>query len=287
MDGNVMFHCVKNVPETFGMLAQTLFHMLPACSEIHFVTDTYKDISIKSFERNRRGHSDTFNIKGPATKVPKIFHQFLCSDSNKKQLIRLLLSEWSSATYAPHLKSRKIFFICEESCYSITSQDGTNTDCQPIMNLESSQEEADTCIVLHIDFLLQSNSNSNIVVRSTDTDVFILLLYFYCKKFKSSNLEIILFDTGVGDKRKLVNIGKVASSYPADLILALPGFYAFTGCDSTGAFVRQGKLKPFRLLESNPNYHGSFQNQGSSVIVMEDTKTEMEDFTCLMYGSNK
>ena len=287
MDGNVLFHCVKNVPETFGMLAQTLFHMLPACTEIHFVTDTYKDISIKSFERNRRGHSDTFNIKGPATKVPNNFHQFLCSDSNKKQLIRLLLSEWSSDKYAPHLKSRKIFFVCEESCYSISSQDGINTDCQPIMNLESSQEEADTRIVLHIDFLLQSNSNSNIVVRSTDTDVFILLLYFYCKQFKSSNLEIILFDTGVGDKRKLVNIGKVASSYPADLILALPGFHAFSGCDSTSAFVRQGKLKPFRLLESNPKYHSSFQILGSSVIVKEDTRTEMEEFTCLMYGSNK
>ena len=195
-------------------------------------------------------------------------------------MIQLLLSEWSSDTYAPHLKSRKkkIFFLCEESCYSISSQDGTITGCQPIMNLEPSQEEANTRIVLHIDFLLQSNPNNNIVIRSTDTDVFILLLYFYCKQFKSSNLEIILFDTGVRDKRKLVNIGKVASSYPADLILALPGFYAF---------VRQGKLKPFRLLERNPKYHTSFQILGSSVIVKVDTITEVEEFTCLMYEPNK
>ena len=166
-------------------------------------------------------------------------------------------------------------------------QSRRSTDCQPVMSLESSQEEADTRIILHIGFLLQSNSNSNIVIRSTDTDVFILLLYFYCTQFKSSNLGFILFDKGVGDKRKLVNIGKIASSYPADLILALPGFHAFSGCDSTNAFVRQGKLKPFRLLESNPKYHTSFQILGSSLNVKEDTRTEMEQFTCLMYGSSK
>ena len=267
VDGNVLLHCVKNVPENFGMLSQTLFHMLPAANEIPFVTDTYKEISIKSSERNRRGFSDTFKIKGPATKVPKNFHQFLRSDSNKTQLIRFLLSEWSSDKHAPLFKSRKILFVCEESCYSLSSQDSTCTDCQPIVNLESSQEEADTRIVLHIDYVLKSNSNCNIVVRSTDTDVFILLLYFYCAQFKSSNLENLLFDSGVGDKRKLVNIGKIASSYPRNLMLALPGFHAFSGCDSTSAFTRQGKLKPFRLLEGNPKYHTSFQSLGSYVNI--------------------
>ena len=48
VDGNVLFHCVKKVPETFGMLAQTLFHMLPACTEIHLQGHINKIIRKKS-----------------------------------------------------------------------------------------------------------------------------------------------------------------------------------------------------------------------------------------------
>ena len=77
------------------------------------------------------------------------------------------------------------------------------------------------------------------IVRSTDTDVFLLLLHF-CPQF--NHLTGLKFDTGVGDKRCLIDITSLHHSMNECLISSLLGFDAFTGCDSTNLFVRKGKL---------------------------------------------
>ena len=59
--------------------------MMPNIPRIHFSTDMYKEFSIKSMERSRRGNSDALIIKGGNTKVPQDFKGFLSNDENKKQ----------------------------------------------------------------------------------------------------------------------------------------------------------------------------------------------------------
>ena len=70
IDGNVLIHTVSSVPDTFGQLAKKIFLMLPQVGQIHFVTDTYNELSIKTTERIRRGTAETLLIHGSATKVP-------------------------------------------------------------------------------------------------------------------------------------------------------------------------------------------------------------------------
>ena len=118
---------------------------------------------------------------------------FLSNFTNKQQLINLLKEEWKKDTYAERLLGRKIFVACEETCLLLTSSGGKHTDATEVVELQSSQEEADTRIVLHCKHMAAELSpDSTIVVRSPDTYVFILLL-----KFGQDILNPLLFDNGV------------------------------------------------------------------------------------------
>ena len=47
LDGNLLLHSLVSIPETFGQLARKVFNCLPPVSVLHFVTDTYRELSIK------------------------------------------------------------------------------------------------------------------------------------------------------------------------------------------------------------------------------------------------
>ena len=62
----------------------------------------------------------------------------------------------------------------DRSCTAITSTDGLQTEAYEINALQSSQEEADSRIILHLRHMAsQVSEDFTIVVRSPDTDVFI------------------------------------------------------------------------------------------------------------------
>ena len=83
-----------------------------------------------------------------------------------------------------------------------------------------------------------------------------------------------MFDTGTGDKRRLVNV-------QADN-LALVALHAFTSCNRTSAVVRGGKVKPLTLLKKHPEFLPAFHAQGSGVDKEDRVFKDLEKFTCLM-----
>ena len=203
IDGNALFHTLTQLPDTFGEIAFHIFAALPKTTKIHFLTDNYKHTSIKSLERSRRGTSQAYTIAGPSTQIPKEWKTFLMNVRNKTQFIKFLLSEWRKDEYAEMLQGREIVFACDFECFLLSSEDGITTDATPLPNLASSQEEADTLIILHSLNADQkaANEDASIVIHSPDTDVFILLLAF-CQKF----CHPLYFDTGVGNKRRIIHI---------------------------------------------------------------------------------
>lgn len=52
-----------------------------------------------------------------------------------------------------------------------------NDDRKNLFSLNSNQEETDTRIILHV--LAEVEHGNSIVVKSVDTDVFVLLLHYY------------------------------------------------------------------------------------------------------------
>jgi len=77
---------------------------------------------------------------------------------------------------------------------------------------------------------------------------------------------------------------QLASELDFTVCAALPSFHAFTGCDSTSAFVRKGKT-PFKLLCKSQPAIGAFPILGTTAnIVDESTYLNIEQFVCSMYG---
>jgi len=117
--------------------------------------------------------------------------------------------------------------------------------------LHSDQEEADTRIILHALIVVAATAPAGrtVVVRSPDTDVMILLL-----SYANIIQLLLLFDTGSGNKRRLIDIQSIASCLATEMCSSLPAIHAFTRCDYTSAFVRRGKDKPQQWLQHNTEF---------------------------------
>ena len=285
IDGNALIRSLTHLPETFGEFALQVFQAMPICQTIHFVTDTYKQHSIKGLERSRRGKGSVLLLSGSLRKLPRDFGSFMHDSQNKRQLINFLFTQWQLPSYASVLSGRNIYFVCEEKCARLSSDDGIIVTVADVMELHSSQEEADTRIILHCMFSAKHCMDlpQTIVVRSPDTDVFVLLVSC-CMAIKVP----ILFDTGTGNKRRLIDINKIQSVLGEDISQALPGFHAFTGCDTTSAFVRRGKRGPLTLMRRNAKFCSAFKSLGQAPDhIDEDVAQKLEQFVCAMYGYPK
>lgn len=218
-------------------------------------------------------------LKGEATKKPRDWKVFLSNEENKVQLIKLLLKVWSSDQYASKLKGRKFIFICETKAYLITSDDGKTTHKEELKDLTSSQEETDSRVVLYLKYAEQKQYKF-VRVKSPDTDVFFILLYY-----AGSTPGIkVLFDTGSGNHQRLIDVTQLAEHHGSETCEALIGCNAFSGCDSTSAFKGIGKIKPIKTMLRNRRYIQILAQLGKEWNVEDEVTDELESFTCALYG---
>ena len=73
----------------------------------------------------------------------------------------------------------------------------------------------------------------------------------FASKFDSS----ILFDTGSGNKKRLLDISSLAKDLGKVKCSALLSLHALTGCDTTSALKGIGKQKPIIILEKNREFN--------------------------------
>ena len=232
-------------------------------------------------ERRRRCISDKLIVCGPATKKPADWKQFMANDENKQQLINLLLTEWQNDKYAVDLHGRQVTLICHGQAYLLTLEDGTITKVTAIQSLNSRQEETDTRIILYVAYA-QSKGYRYARVKSPDSDVFFILLY-YALTYRNI---AILFDTGTGNNKKLLNITDMAESFTQVHCSALLSLHAFTGYDRTSALKGQAKVKPLKILQTSPEYEEVLSQIGDSWDVAEEVFSKLESFTCAICGKS-
>ena len=96
---------------------------------------------------------------------------------------------------------------------------------------------------------------SSILIKSSDTDVKVLAVHF--KERIQSRLFIL---SGTKNRSRCVDIGEISNNLGKELCAALPGLHAFTGCDTTSAFVGKGKKKGLDLLEKSETALAAMQN---------------------------
>ena len=280
-DGNAIFHMLREIPPTFGEISQKILSSLPLQSTVVFSTDMYKNNSVKSVERVRRGVSDKLIVSGVKTKRPKDWKQFLTNDDNKVQLVRLLLADWSSNTSAKILFGHEVIIICDGKAYQLTS-DGKSTKCKEIDFLYSTQEETDSRVVLYT--MYAKNRGFKFArVRSPDSDIFFILLH-YAASLEGIN---ILFETGRGNNRRCIDVTTLATSLSSEYCTALLGLHAFTGCDTTSAFKGKGKVKALKIMQNDARFQNAFQLLGEAWKLEKETVDEIDRFACVLYGNKK
>ena len=116
-------------------------------------------------------------------------------------------------------------------------------------------------------------------MRSPDSDVFFILLHYV-----QEMTITVLFDTGTGNRRRLINMSELAEDFTAEYSTALAALHVFTHCDTTSAFKGVGKVKPIKLLQKNPKFQPILAQLGESWEPSPSLISGLEEFTCVLYG---
>ena len=280
IDGMALVQKLKVDYLTFGEIADNILSRVLREAEgsdrVDVVFDVYRDISIKSAERELRGESDAITFKNLAA-GPKVkqFKNFLPNGDNKTSLIRFVVEHWQKTPGRKRLEDKELYVTCGNRCYKITAERVEEEE-----ELRSEQEEADTRLLLHVQHAANEQRYRSIIVSSEDTDVRILCLAF------SFSIDVPIYQRCVSQlNARYVDIGKIAHVIGQDACKALPGLHAFTGCDAVSAFAGIGKVKPLKRLLRKKEYQRTFQQLGENWLMSEDLLMQLEAFVCDMYGS--
>lgn len=280
-DGNALFHYMRELPDNFKGICLKLFDMKVRGTDVIFSTDTYQPNSVKSVERKRRGCGEKLILHGEMTKRPSDWKAFLANDENKTQLTRLLLRVWSKDDMAEKYENQKCIVAVDGQAYCLYSADKKQVKTEQIQSLSSNQEETDSRIVLYCKYA-QDQGYEYVRVRSPDSDVFFILLHH------ASSLSCkIIFDTGTGNNKRLINMTDFIGNLTQEYCTALTALHAFTHCDSTSAFKGIGKVKPIKVMQKNPRFQRVLAKLGEEWCVSEEVVSGLEAFTCAIYGRSR
>ena len=237
-------------------------HVFPQI--IAMVNDTYIPDSVKNLTRIERGLSATnVIVQGVEQNMPQgnKWQELLHSNNFKQQIIELIkdyiLKERSSI-----LQLQNISFIitAKNKVYKITNDITENLpDCN--------HEEADTQLVLRA-----SQSNTDVVIVSTDTDVLILMIWAFAHS-EIKNKWYLKYDYD-----KFADIGKIVDYLGKTVSLAILNIHALTGCDTTSYFYRVGKIKVLKKVLQNEKFCLFLSNLGIEKVLSERTIENIEEF---------
>ena len=116
---------------------------------------------------------------------------------------------------------KNVITVSDGHAFHITRYDGTSVCRTGIKSIKSTQEETDSRVVLYC-FYGKQQGYRNIRIRRPD--IFFIILH-YALELQGVT---ILVDTGTGNKKRLIDITKLAQQYQQKLCTALLGLHAFT-----------------------------------------------------------
>ena len=245
---------IASAPETFEDLTTKFLQSLSkGYARYDIVADTYRESSIKSVERRKRGISAKILIGSTKSRLPRDMKKFVLNDDNKTFLIKLvfkfIIDEKQRSLYT--LDTEKIVLPGDDECITVT-YDSTEEN----VNSKSNQEEADTKIVLHAMNVITSGGDVVIRSPSRDTEIMVLALALI------DDLVKVYFDNCNGKCRKRMCLGAVGMQDEEEK-KALVGFHSFTGNDYIPAIFRKGEKHCWSTMKSNDSFLRAFTELGT------------------------
>ena len=269
-----LLNTLVGIPETYAGLADKLVKALPkAYSQVDLVADVYHSTSLKGLERKSRGEAARIHIASLQSKVPSDFSRILRNGDNKTRLTELIIEYIEKTTVKVFniIRCRKIIISTGSKCVSIS-----HAGVVQVPSLISSQEEADTRMMLHCHKIATELPAAKITIRSPsgDTDVVVVLSPF---------ADRIILDDGNGENCRQILLADI--DVDEDVVSSLIGFHAFTGNDFVSSFFRKGKETCFKVMERRAKFLSTFTQLGTTWELTEELKRELEHFVCALYGS--
>ena len=110
------------------------------------IFDVYRENSVKNTEREHRGaeYGNEYRNLQRDHNVHQ-WRTFFLNPQNMKALIIFVTTEWKQDRYRRKLTDKALFVACEEECHQISAEAAFIVE-----ELNSTQEEADTRILLHL-----------------------------------------------------------------------------------------------------------------------------------------
>ena len=212
--------------------------------QIDLVADFYHPLSIKSATRSNRGTGGRirFNLDDvlPGDLMASLTNSDFKTDLYTACSDAEILSAWNWDKDYCVTKGR---YVVERTANVITER---------LLCLQAdsgSLEEADNRIVTHIRHAILHRGKTSFVVRTTDSDVVVILAAFMTQFLWDSAQLKLWVDFGTGQKRT-ISVNQIYDHIGEPLALALPFFHALSGCDSTASFFKKSKVMLYQCWMS-------------------------------------
>ena len=118
---------------------------------------------------------------------------------------------------------------------------------EPVEDLFSNQEEADTRFPLHTKNAADEG-HSKIIIKPSDADAKVLFIH-HAKEI-SVSLYIL---SGTESRTRYIDMSQIIENLADNICNALIGLDAFISCDSVSTFVGRGNKTAFSLLNKQDN----------------------------------
>ena len=199
---------------------------------VHVVFYSYISRSLKAAERRGRGSDGILGLAkiDENTKVPTQMDKFWASSANKVHLQKLFAGsvfEMAKQSNFNIVFSGTVVGEEPQPCTAIIEHQEQND----IVPLRSMIEEADSRMILHINWSVTFQKYKNFVVLSNDTDVLVLILHYF-KQFKHHGIEKLWIRMGTGASKRLIPIHHLYQRMPRPLVKVLLAAHFGTGCDT-------------------------------------------------------
>ena len=176
--------------------------------------------------------------------------------------------------------AQKVAENCKSQVTTVTHL-GVSTNQSPadIVDLNSSQEEADTLLILYAAEI--HKSGFHVHIYASDTDVLVLALSELPQL--GSEATVIM---GTSTNRRHVKLQPIYNVLGASKVSALRGLHAISGCDTTGRIYGKSKTswwKAFTTAEDNVIC--ALTELGKGQEPTPQVLTGCEDFICKLFNA--
>ena len=276
LDLAAIIRSIMRTSDTFRELANknTLQDIPKQYDAIYIACDTYRSYSIKNAERSLRGDEDKFFIRSPDVRIPADLKKFLNNGENKERMFELIEEVWIQSRNQND--RRTIYFARSSSCIKIA-----NEVLEPVPELNTDHEEADTKIAYLVQHALRENGDNTCVVRSSSGDIDIPGILV------AANLadRRIFIDNGTGRNHKSLKLS--ACELSQEQKKALLGLHAFSGNDYVSCIFRKGKQLCWKNVKNISRFLDLFSTIGTNCNLTNDQLQGLEHFICTTFGKKR